>query len=106
MNGNGNEEFTTGNPIVDAALKRLNGKYKELEDAMIVQSQIERRQSEQLKTHAGLLASHDELVKQHAEWWRSHQIAMQEFDGKLNALIKWWMKDKGLPEAGNEGMAG
>ncbi len=93
MNGNGHEFPTTGNPLVDAALKRLNQQYSELQDAMVVQAHLEKRQTEILRAHTEALASHDEFNKQHA-------LKMREFDEKLNALMMWLMRREGLPEAG------
>lgn len=94
MNGNGHEDLTTGNPLVDAALKRLNGKFKDLEDALVVQAHLEKRQSEQIRQHG-------EFLIEMQEGMRYHKLQMKEFDEKLNALIMWWMKREGLPEAGS-----
>ena len=87
MNGNGNEFPTTGNPVVDAALKRLSNDYQELKDAMIVQAHLEKAQSESL-------ARHEQFVQK-------HEITMSEIDEKLNALTMWLMRREGLPEAGS-----
>ena len=86
MNGNGHEFHSTGNPDVDAALKRLHTKYKELEDAMIVQAHIEKRQSAALEKHALFI--------------NKHETVMSEIEEKLNALTMWLMRREGLPEAG------
>ena len=87
MNGNGREFPTTGNPLVDAALKRLRGEFSELQDAMIVQAYLEKRQSE--------------AILRHEQFLDRHETAMREFDEKLNALTMWLMRREGLPEAGH-----
>lgn len=86
MNGNGHEFPTTGNPAVDAALKRLHVQFSDLKDAMIVQAHLEKTQTEWLQRHQQAIEKHD--------------LAMREFDEKLNALTMWLMRREGLPEAG------
>ena len=88
MNGNGHDFPSTGNPLVDAAIKRLSNDYKELKDAMIVQAHLEAVQTQS--------------ILRHEQWLEKHDIAMREFDEKLNVLTMWLMKRKGLPEAGGE----
>jgi len=85
MNGNGHELPATGNPLVDAALRRLSDQYRELQDAMIVQSHLEKKQSE--------------LLAQHSQFIARHETLMREIDEKLNALTMWLMRREGLPEA-------
>jgi hypothetical protein len=90
MNGNGHELPTTGNPLVDAALKRLGGQFADLGDAMIVQGHLEKRQSE--------------MLAKHAQFIERDETTMREIDEKLNALTMWLIRKEGLPEAG-EGLA-
>ena len=78
-------DFETGNPRVDAALKRLSGDLSDLKEAMIVQAHLEKSQSEALLRHAQFSAKHDQT--------------MSEIDEKLNALTMWLMRKEGLPEA-------
>lgn len=84
-NGNGHEFPSTGNPLVDAALKRLSAQYQDLSDAMLVQLQLEKRQTQMLTNHAQFIERHETL--------------MREIDEKLNALTMWLMRREGLPEA-------
>ena len=42
----------TGDPRVDAALTRIRGKFRDLEDAMVIQAHLEKRMAEQVKAHA------------------------------------------------------
>ena len=44
---NGEIPFT-GDPRLDAALKRIRGKFQDLEDAMLVQAYLEKSQSEHI----------------------------------------------------------
>ena len=86
MDGNGKDFPSTGNPLVDAALRRLHSDFRDLKDAMVVQAHLERKQSDSILRH-------EQFLQQHA-------IAMSEFDEKLNALTMWLMRREGLPEAG------
>ena len=81
----------TGDPRVDAALKRISGKFQDLEDALVVQAHLEKRQSEQLKGHAQWLEEHEVFVRQHEEW-------MKHMDDKLAALTDIIMRREGGPE--------
>jgi hypothetical protein len=57
---NGEPEYTTGNSLVDAALRRLQAKndarFRDIEDAMLVQGHLEKGMSERLKRHAEFIA--------------------------------------------------
>lgn len=78
------EEFNTGDPKIDEALKRLDGRFKDLEDAMLVQSFLDKKAGERLKEHAKFIAT--------------HEIAIAEITDKLNLLIDREMKREGGPE--------
>ena len=75
----------TGDPRVDAALKRIREKFQDLEDAMLVQAHLEKRAGERIKEHAQALADHEE--------WMLH------FQQKLDALTDIVMRREGGPEA-------
>jgi hypothetical protein len=80
----------TGNPAVDAALQRMHerndSRFRDLEDAMLVQAHLEKRMAEMLKVHDEDLAL--------------HRLRMAEFDEKLNALIDIVMRrESGPPPA-------
>ena len=83
-NGGFPEIPPTGNPAVDAALPRLqmrnDTRFRDIEDAMVVQAHLGKKMSEMLKQHAEFLASHDESLER-------HKLRMEEFDDKLTALI-------------------
>jgi hypothetical protein len=83
-NGGRSEIPSTGNPLVDAAMKRLwernDARFRDLEDAMLVQAHLEKSMGEMLKQHAVTLVRHNEFVAR-------HDILMREIDEKLNALI-------------------
>jgi FtsZ-binding cell division protein ZapB len=89
-----NEEIPlTGDPRVDAALERIRGKFQDLEDAMLVQVELERRSSERIREHAGLLADHDTMLAGHEAWMKDHERARREhyewlehIQAKLGAL--------------------
>jgi hypothetical protein len=109
-------EFSTGNPLVDAALKRLSGDYQGLKDAMIVQAHLEKSQGESLQRHERFLAKHEKIMgeledtmtellgdsslERHAKIAAEHDTWMREIEEKLNALTMWLMRREGLPEAG------
>ncbi len=54
-------------------LTKLEEARKEIEDALVVMAHLESKSAAR--------------IKEHAEFIAGHQTAMQEFDGKLNALI-------------------
>jgi hypothetical protein len=70
----------TGDPRVDAALDRIRGKFSDLEDAMLVQTHLEKGMAERLKEHAQFLVDQQAAMQLHTQ-------KMSNFDDKLNALI-------------------
>ena len=83
---------STGDPRVDAALHRIRGKFKDLEDAMVVQAYLEKRMTEQIKEHARFIAAHEKASRRHEEW-------LGEVEGKLNLLSDGEMRRQGGPES-------
>jgi hypothetical protein len=81
---NGGSEFVTGNPQVAAALRRMREKndarFRDIEDAMVVQGHLEKQRSERLKEHAEFIRAEEQSQTRHKE-------RMDEFDEKLNAVI-------------------
>jgi hypothetical protein len=94
------ELASTGNPLVDAALSRIRERHDErfraLEDAMIVQSEIERRQSALLKVHGDWLEAHEKAMSGHRERLDRIDLTLTEITDKLNALIGREMRREGL----------
>jgi hypothetical protein len=88
-NGNGEIPFT-GDPRVDAALVRIRGKFRDLEDAILVQVHLEKRMGDRIKKHAEAWDWHEAAIKRHNEW-------MEHFESKLNALTNILMKREGRP---------
>ncbi|MBV9763432.1 MAG: hypothetical protein JOZ48_01190 [Acidobacteriaceae bacterium] len=90
---NGGTDFPmTGDPRADAALTRLrehldkhDALLEGINDALIVNAHLEKRQSE--------------LLVQHAEFIAFHDLKMREIDEKLNALIDIVMRREGGSEA-------
>ena len=80
-----NEIPLSGDVRVDAALKRIREKFRDFEDAFIVQAHLEKRAAERIKEHAAALADHEE--------WMLH------FQDKLDALTDIVMRREGGPEA-------
>lgn len=83
---------STGDPRVDAALQRIRGKFKDLEDAMLVQAHLEKRMTEQIREHADWLAADEKAVRRHQEW-------LAEVDDKIKFLIDRDMRREWGPEA-------
>jgi hypothetical protein len=79
----------TGDPRVDAALLRIHGKFRDLEDAMLVQVHLENRLRARFDAH---MDSQDQAIARHDEW-------MKHFEDKLNALSDMLMRREGGPEA-------
>jgi hypothetical protein len=99
--GNG-EIPLTGDPHVDAALQRIKGKFKDLEDAMLVQVHLEARHAKQTKGHALWLEDNDQ---RHAKFVAEHELAVKNLDIKLaeitekmNFLFDREMRKEGGPE--------
>ncbi len=69
--------FSTGDARVDAALKRLqernDARFKDLEDALLVQVQLEKRMRE--------------LVKDQAEYLASHETRLRSLDERIDKLV-------------------
>jgi hypothetical protein len=61
-------------------IKKLEAARKELEDAFIVMTHLETKQSNVIKALA-------ERQEERDEFERTHRLKMLEFDEKLNALI-------------------
>jgi hypothetical protein len=126
--GNGAEFPSSGDPRVDAALARLrarnDARFKDLEDALLVQIHLERKQAAAHDTrlkdtelvqrlHQNALVRHEEwldlqekAIKRHEEWLAAHERAMLNLDIKLaeitekaNFLFDREMKRDGGPEA-------
>lgn len=108
--GNGAEFPSSGDPRVDAALARLrahnDARFKDLEDAMLVQAQLEKRAGERIKEHAELiaehhafLAEHEASTRRHNQWLRNFETKMSEIEEKVHFLIDREMKREGGPEA-------
>ena len=81
---NGDVPFT-GDARVDAAILRIRGKFRDLEDAMIVQAHLEKRMGERIKEQATYVDRHDQ--------WMKHM------EDKLAALTDILMKRGGGPES-------
>lgn len=99
----------TGDPRVDAALKRIRGKFQNLEDAMLVQAYLEKAQSEQIKQHAVWLANHEETMKaidirlsDISVKLSGISVKMDEMTEKVDFLLNREMKREGGPEAGEQ----
>ena len=93
------ESPLTGDPRVDAALRRIRGKFQDLDDAMIVQAVLEKKMSERLVEHAHIIAAHDQRMVEHDAIWKRIDITMAEMTEKVHFLIDREMKREGGPEA-------
>jgi hypothetical protein len=70
----------TGDPKVDAALQRIRGKFQDLEDAMVVQAHLEKRQSESIASHVKWLEEHERRMSR-------IDVVLSEMTDKVNFLI-------------------
>jgi len=81
-------------------LKALEAARRSLDDSMIVMMEIERRHSAAIKDHEDWLAEEAAYLveqererkkreREQQEWKSHHELAMKEFDDKLNGLIAW-----------------
>jgi hypothetical protein len=90
---------STGDPRVDAALQRIRGKFRDLEDAMLVQVHLEKRATERIKEHAEWIAAMHEGQALHEKALRRHQEWLAEVEDKVNFLIDREMRRQGGPES-------
>jgi len=60
---------------------------KELQDAVIVMAEMERRQSAMLREHAEMLHNHDKHLAEISEYRRRTEQNLSEITDKLNGLI-------------------
>jgi hypothetical protein len=88
----------TGDPRVDAALERIRGKFRDLEDAMVVQAHLEKRSAERIKEHAAWLIAHEQANQVHEQRMAQFDLKMLEIEDKLNLLIEREMRREGGPE--------
>ena len=94
--GNGRDDIWTGDPRVDAALRRMrersDERFRNLEDTLLVQAELEARMARQVKGHAEWLERHEEI-------WRRIDLLMAEMTDKVNFLIDREMRREGGAEA-------
>ncbi len=97
---------STDDPTVNAALRRIRGKFQDLEDALIVQAVLEKKMSERINEHAHITANHDrikanhdQMMAEHDVIWRRIDVTMAEMTEKVHFLINREMKREGGPEA-------
>jgi hypothetical protein len=86
---------TNGKSDHEARIARLEAARKEIEDTIVVMAHLESKAGARMKEHAELIAQHHALLASHAVFVAKHDIAMQEFDGKLNALIHIISRNQG-----------
>lgn len=87
--GNGAEFLSSGDPRVDAALARLrarnDARFKDLEDALLVQIHLERKQATMRQTllkDAELVQRlHQKALAPHEEWLELQQEAIKRHGG-------------------------
>ena len=82
----------TGDPRVDLALQRIRGKFRDLEDAMIVLAHLEKNMAEQIRRHAEHIAFMEADDRRHRE-------KMAEIEDKFNFIIDRDMRREGEPES-------
>ena len=74
-------ECSTGYPSVDQALKRLQAqpgeRFRILEDAALVQAQLEGKAGERIKEHAYFLVAHQAAINSHDRQLEEDRIAVK-----------------------------
>ena len=82
---------SSGDPRVDAALQRLQAKndvrFKDLEDAMVVQGYLEKKAGERIKEHAQILVDHDVWIEQQRDWNEKQRVQNREIDKRISDLV-------------------
>lgn len=77
----------TGDPRVHAALERIRGKFTDLEDAMLVQVQLEKRAAERVKEHAEFIASHEAAVNRFDQQLAAEAAQRRALDERVDKLV-------------------
>jgi hypothetical protein len=81
-------------------LKLLEASRRDLEDQMIVMAAMERRQTARIEAWEDFMtqqiqfdikekSKRERAQREHEKWESRHELAMKEFDDKLNGLIAW-----------------
>jgi hypothetical protein len=95
--------MTPFDPILhdhEKRLKMLETSRRDLEDQLVVMAAMERRQTARIETWDDFMAQQiqfdieekskrEQAQREHEAWKTHHELAMKEFDGKLNGLIAW-----------------
>jgi flagellar motor switch protein FliG len=70
----------TGDSRVDAAIARIRGKFRDLEDALTVQAHLEKKAGERIKEHAEWLARHDKELEE-------RKTREQDLDNRIRDMV-------------------
>jgi hypothetical protein len=81
-------------------LKMLEASRRDLEDQMVVMAAMERRQTARIEAWEEFMAQQiqfeleeksqrEQAQREHKEWQAHHELAMKEFDDRLDGLIAW-----------------
>jgi hypothetical protein len=89
----------SGDPRVDAALISIKGRFKDLEEAVIVQAFLEKKMGERVKEHAQVIADHDISMHESDKRLDRMEVLMEEMNGKVHFLLNREMQREGGPEA-------
>lgn len=88
--------MTPFDPILhehEKRLKMLEASRRDLEDQMVVMAALERKHAATMEAWEEFLSERIqyelEEKKRDKEWKSHHELAMREFDDKLNGLIAW-----------------
>ncbi|HUE04026.1 MAG TPA: hypothetical protein VMR62_31030 [Bryobacteraceae bacterium] len=95
--------MTPFDPILhdhEKRIKLLEASRRDLEEQMIVMAAIERKHGATMEAWEEFLAEQiqreieqkkrdEEWKAKHEDWKAHHELAMKEFDDKLNGLIAW-----------------
>jgi soluble cytochrome b562 len=88
--------MTPFDPILrdhEKRLKMLEASRRDLEDQMVVMAAMERKHAATVEVWEEFLAQQIQYEidqkKRDEEWKAHHELAMKEFDDKLNGLIGW-----------------
>jgi hypothetical protein len=95
---NGNEIPSTGNARVDAALERIRGKFRHLDDALVVQVHLEKRQSAAIRANTEWLEQHEAAKREHEERMKRIELKLEDATDKLNLMIEREMRREGGSE--------
>ena len=79
--------------------ERNDARFKDLEDAILVQAHLEARMSRSMRQHAEWVEEHESRIQEHESRMQRIEILLAEMTEKVNFLIDRDMRREDGPES-------